>query len=123
MKKRLLIILAAAVILLSAVGCNKLSTADNLLGTWRSEDGYTVEFAGRTMTLYNAEGELVEGFPATYAVQGNILNVLTSEGFVRMFECRVDGDSLKLIYTDDFLETALGTSEKSYSISLTRCED
>ena len=120
MKKRIFSLILA-VMLLALCGCDRLSMADNLPGSWRSEDGYTVVFTQSEMTLYDADGQLVDGFPAVYIMSGNILHVRIGDTLVEMFECRADGDMLTLIYTDSFLLSTIGSAEKTVSITLTRC--
>lgn len=104
MKKRILI-LAAAVLFCAAVlcGCSHLSTAGNIAGAWRSEDGYTVIFSGGTITLFDENGAAVLDEPMKYGVSVNMIYTVCDGQTVELMECRPDGDRLTLVYSEQLL--------------------
>lgn len=122
MKNCLRIIIAVLMMIMLFTGCNHLALERNLPGTWRSPDGYTVTFTEGTMTLYNSSGEAVTDPAMEYIVNGNYLYTDIGGESVALFECRVNGDEMTLIYTESFLTSQLGEDAKSISISLERCE-
>ncbi len=121
MKKRLLVLILSALLLLLC-GCGHLDTSKDLPGRWRSEDGYTAVFTGSELTVYDIDGNLIDGFPASYVMSGNVIHLRSGDTYTEVFECRIDGDSMKLIYTDSFLILTRGSAEKSVVINLTRCD-
>lgn len=122
MKNCLRITTAVLLIITLFCGCNHLALERNLPGTWRSADGYTVTFTEDTMTLYNREGEAVTAPAMKYIVSGNYIYTDIGGESIALFECRVNGDAMTLIYTESFLTSQLGEDTKSVSISLERCE-
>lgn len=122
MKNCLRIITAVLLIIMLFTGCNHLALELNLPGTWRSPDGYTVTFTEDTMTLYDNRGEAVTEPAMKYTVNGNYIYTDIGGESTALFECRVNGDAMTLIYTESFLTSQLGEDAKSISISLERCE-
>ena len=115
---------AAAIlaVLMLLCGCTHLSTDRNLIGTWRSADGCTVRFsANHVMRLYDADGRELFDEPLSYGVSTNMLYIEREGQAVEIFECRVNGDRLTLVYTDMFLNAA-GLKEAD-SISLVRIDE
>ena len=103
-------------------GCSHLSTDRNLVGTWRSGDGCTARFsADHIMRLYDADGRELFDEPLSYGVTTNMLYITCEGQPVEIFECRVNGDKMTLIYSDMFLNAA-GLKEAD-SISLVRIAD
>lgn len=122
MKKRILLLAAAAVlIVLLLCGCSHLSTARNIAGAWRSEDGYTVTFAGGVITLRDENGAPVLEEPMKYGVTVNRLYVEKDGQTVEILECRPDGDRLTLVYTEQLLK--LCGLEEAEPIELTRISE
>lgn len=122
MKKNIKLFAAILLIIMLLCGCNHLALERNLPGTWRSPDGYTVTFTEYTMTLYNRDGEPELDSALKYSVSGNYIYANLGGESTALFECRVNGDKMTLIYTDSFLTSQLGEDAKSISISLERCE-
>lgn len=122
MKTYIKILAAVLLIIMLLSGCDHLALERNLPGTWRSPDGYTVTFTEDAMSLYDREGEAVFAPALNYTVKGNYLYARLGGESTALFECRVNGDAMTLIYTDSFLTSQLGEDAKSISISLERCE-
>lgn len=111
--------IAAAALL---CGCNHLSTGRELIGTWRSEDGHTVCFSGDGgMYLYDLNGQPVFEEPLMYGVSTSVLYTEREGQTVELFECRIDGDRLTLVYTEQLLHAA--GIDSADSISLVRVGD
>lgn len=122
MKKTACIFLTLLMLLSLLCGCSRLSTADSIIGTWRSEDGFTVTFDNVYMTLRDAEGSTVSGFPAQYVVAENILYLVEDGDAIPVFECRPDGRTLELVYTGSFMLQATGSVDSEKTIALVRCD-
>ncbi len=120
--KRLLKVLAVlALLMLLLCGCSRLSTDYNLIGAWRSEDGFTASFDGKAMTLCDEKGVPLLDEPMKYSVTKNTLYVVREGQVLEVFECRSNGEHMTLIYTDTFLK--LCGRKNADSIYLTRVSD
>ena len=122
MKKSLRILAVFMLIITLLSGCNHLALELNLPGTWRSPDGYTAVFTENTLTLYDNDGKVLTDPAINYTVKGNYLYADIGGESTLLFECRVNGRSLTLIYTYSFLTSQLGEDAKGISISLERCD-
>ena len=122
--KRTVCLCLAALLMLSCLlcGCSRLSVADSILGSWRSEDGRIVTFDEMYMTLHEPDGSIAEGFPVQYIVADNILYIVPDGQAIPTFECRPDGRALELVYQSSFLLEATGSAEKEKTIALVRCD-
>ncbi len=121
-KKALCLLLTVLLLGCLLCGCSRLSVADSILGSWRSEDGRVVRFDETHMTLLEPDGRVTDGFPVPYIVVDNILHIIPDGQATAVFECRPDGRTLELVFQSSFMLEATGEAKEGDTIVLVRCD-
>ncbi len=100
--KRIFLVLAGILLLLAACAPAKADLKDQLLGTWKNEEGYSIEFrSGGLGFIPGVPGKIPDStFSYTLTDESHIR--IDFQGDQQDVEIRIDGD--QLVWKDDLGE-------------------
>jgi hypothetical protein len=102
--KRILLFFAIALFLLTSCAAPKKSLQDEILGTWKNNDGYSIEFKdGGAGFIPGVPGKIPDS-NFTYTIKDETHINLDLEGQVQTIEIQISGD--KLTWRDDLGDVA-----------------